>query len=307
MEMVLHDDDILSRLSAADAVSWMGDAVDAHHRGELVAPPRAQADFGDARLVFTAGRLRGSWFGYRSYDTFPADPGDQVVVVHDESSGQVRSIAVGNELGPRRVGVIGAVAADALAAPDAGIVALVGTGVQAYTQLWALAAVRELSEVRVYSRDPDRRSRFAERVRSLVTGVCHPAPDARSAVDGAEIVILATSSPVPVIDAGWLAPGSYVTTLGPKQESRAEFGLDLPERAGLLITDSIAQIDAYQPPNVLVGTPHRQRLVSRGTVRAEQTRRPAPDGITLFFSVGLAGTEAFLLNRLAANTHAAGR
>ena len=153
----------------------------------------------------------------------------------------------------------------------------------------------------MYSRDPARRAEFAERERPLGAGDCRPAADARSAVAGAEIVILATSSPDPVVDAAWLGPGTYVATLGPKQRGRAEFGLDLPGAAALLVTDSLAQIDAYDPPNVLVGTPHRQRLVSLGAVRAGLVPRPAAGGISLFFSVGLAGTEAFLLDRLAAS------
>ena len=304
MELVLRDRDVLSWLTAADAVRWAGEAVDACHRGELAAPPRIHADLGDGRLVFTAGHLRGSWFGYRSYDTFPAGPGAQVVVVHDETSGQVRAVAIGSELGPRRTGAIGAVAADALAPPGAGIAAIIGAGTQAWTQLWALAAVRDLREVRVYSRDPARRSAFAARAQPLVTGLCRPAPGARAAVNGAQIVILATSSPVPVIEAAWIAPGTYVTTLGPKQRGRAEFGLDLPGAASLLVTDSLDQIGAYHPPNVLAGTPHHQRLVSLGAVRAGEAPTPRADGITIFFSVGLAGTEAFLLDRLAAHIKA---
>jgi ornithine cyclodeaminase len=304
VEVILHDHDLLAWLTAADAVRWAGEAVDAHHRGDLVAPARIHADFGDSRLVFTTGRLRGSWFGYRYYDTFPADPGAQVVVVHDETSGQVRAVAIGNELGPRRTGAIGGVAADALAPADAGIVAIIGSGTQAYTQLWALAAVRDLREVRVYSRDPARRRSFAARAQRLVPGPCRPAPDARAAVEGAQIVILATSSPAPVIDAAWIAPGSYVTTLGPKQQGRAEFGLDLPDAASLLVTDSPEQIGAYHPPNVLADTPHRQRLVSLGAVRAGEVPPPGAGQISLFFSVGLAGTEAFLLNRLAARIEA---
>lgn len=47
VETILHDKDVLDRLSAGEAVHWMGEAIDAHHRGELVAPPRAYADFGD--------------------------------------------------------------------------------------------------------------------------------------------------------------------------------------------------------------------------------------------------------------------
>ncbi|MGH9059514.1 MAG: ornithine cyclodeaminase family protein, partial [Acidimicrobiales bacterium] len=78
METILHDEDVVERLSATDAVRWMGEVVDADHRGELVAPARVQTDLGDGRLVFTTGRLRGSWFGYRSYGTFPVDPGAQM-------------------------------------------------------------------------------------------------------------------------------------------------------------------------------------------------------------------------------------
>lgn len=225
---VWQDAEIAERLGPAAAVQWIGEAIDAHHCGKLMAPPRVHADFGDGRLVFTAG-------------------------------------------------------------------------VQAYAQLWALSAVRELGEVRVYSRDPGHRAEFAERVRPLVAGDSHPVADARAAVADAEIVILATSSPVPVIDAAWLAPGTYVTTLGPKQRGRAEFGLDLPGAAALLVTDSLAQIDAYDPPNVLAGTPYRRRLVSLGAVRAGEVARPTGGGISLFFSVGLAGTEAFLLDCLAAS------
>ncbi|MDA8332088.1 MAG: ornithine cyclodeaminase family protein [Candidatus Dormibacteraeota bacterium] len=299
MDTVLNDGDILQRLTATDAVRWMGEAVDAHQRGELVAPPRLQAEFGDGRLVFTAGRLRGSWFGYRSYDSFPVDPGAQVIVVHDERSGRVRAIAVGNELGARRTGAIGAVAADALAGADAGVVALIGSGTQAFTQLWALAAVRSLREVRVFSRDESRRVAFAEAVAPLLGGPARTVRDARAACEGADIVVLATSSPTPVIDASWVGCGALVTTVGPKQQGRAEFGLDLAEAASLLVTDSLEQIGAYHPPHVLAGTPHEHRLVSLGAVRSGEAAATGSDAISVFFSVGLAGTEAHLLDRLA--------
>ena len=300
--MILHDEDIVAQLSAADAVAWMGEAIDAHHRGELVAPPRVHADFGDGRLVFTTGRLRGSWFGYRSYDSFAAEPGAQVVVVHDEASGILRAMAVGNELGPRRTGAIGGVAAAALAAPRASVAAVIGTGTQAYAQIWAIAAVRDLREVRVYGRDPQRRAKFVERVAPLIPGVTRPTANPRSACEGAEIVVLATSSPVPVIETAWVTPGAYVTTVGPKQQGRAEFGLDLAEAASLLVTDSVDQVGAYAPRHVLFGTDHEQRLVTLGSIRAGETgERRTAEGLSVFFSVGLAGTEAYLVDRLVAS------
>lgn len=295
---VLGDEEVVRHLTCRDAVRWMGEAIDAHHRGDLIAPPRVHADLGDGRVAFTSGRLRGSWFGYRSYDTFPGRPGAQVVVVHGEADGRVRAVAVGNELGPRRVGAIGGVAADALASPGAKRVAVIGSGVQAAMQVWGLTAVRTIAELSVFSRNRGHRDAFARRIAPLVAGPVRAAGDARTAVEGADIVIMATSSSSPVVEASWLEPGTYVTTVGPKQQGRSEFGLDLAAAASLLVTDSPAQIDAYVPANVLAGSAHRQRLVSLGSVRAGEVTRPAGPHVSLFFSVGLAGTEVFLLDRL---------
>ena len=86
----------------------------------------------------------------------------------------------------------------------------------------------------------------------------------------------------------------------PEQQERAEFGLDLPAVAALIVTDSLAQMDAYDPPNTLVDTPHRERVASLGALRAGDVAGPEPGTVTLFCSVGLAGTEAFLLDRLTA-------
>lgn len=251
------------------------------------------------RLVFTAGALDGKWFGYRSYDTFDMQGGEQVVVAHSALDGRVRGIAVGNELGPRRVGAIGGVAADTLARPNSRVLAVIGTGTQAWAQLCAIAAVRELDDVRVYSRDADRRRAFATRIRSELGPAARVAPNAREAVEGADIVVLATSSPTPVIDPGWVGPGSYVTTLGPKQVGRAEFGPDMAAVSEVVVTDSVPQISAYDPPNILVGTPQEHRLTSLGDVlTGDVPGRTSDEQRVLFCSVGLAGTEVFLLDKL---------
>jgi ornithine cyclodeaminase len=249
-------------------------------------------------MVFTVGRLRGEWVGYRSYDTFPHQDGTQTVVVHDEVTGALRALAVGREVGPRRTGAIGGVAVDALAAPDARIAAVIGTGPHAYTQVWAFAALRPWAEIRVYSRDATRRRAFVERIAPLTGARCIAADDARSAVEGAGVVILATTSPTPVVEAGWLAPGCQVSTLG-QPGTTNEFGPDLVAAAGLLVTDAPAQLGAYDPALVLAGTGDPGRVVPLGAVRAGDAPRPT-EGIRLFLSVGLAGTEAYLVDRLAA-------
>lgn len=123
--------------------------------------------------------------------------------------------------------------------------------------------------------------------------------DAPGAVDGADIVVLATSSPTAVIDPAWVAPGAFITTVGPKQVGRAELAPELVAACDLAVTDSVAQISAYDPPNILIGTPHEHRLTSLGAVLSGDTAgRTGEEQRLLFCSVGLAGTEAFLLDRL---------
>ncbi len=296
---VLEDKDIAELLTAERATSWMREALLAEHARRLVAPPRVHTDVGTGRLVFTTGSLRGEWFGYRSYDTLDVHPGEQVVVVHDATDGRVRGLAIGNELGPRRVGAIGGIAADTLASADADTLGLIGTGNQAWRQLWAISTVRRLSSVRVFSRTPELREAFAERARHELGISVEPVAGAREAVDGAAIVVLATSSATPVIQADWVAPGAFVTTLGPKQVGRAEFDRELVESADVAVTDSVGQVAAYDPPNILHGTSHEQRLTSLGAVLAGDAPGRTSEGQrTLFLSVGLAGTEVFLLNRL---------
>ncbi|TCM47686.1 ornithine cyclodeaminase family protein [Kribbella sp. VKM Ac-2568] len=299
MVTVLTDADIAERLDARSAVGWMREAVLAAHSGALHTPPRVSTELGDGRLVFTTGALTGEWYGYRSYDSFSFDPGAQLVVVHEWHTGAVRGLAVGNELGPRRVGAIGAVALDALAAPTAGSLGLVGTGTQAWNQLWAISTVRSLTSVSVFSRDPVRRNAFVARVSAELGLPVAAADSAREAVEGKDLVVLATNSPVPVVEASWIAPGGYVTTLGPKQVGRAEFGPDLVARADVAVTDSVAQTSAYDPPFILTGTEQHDRLTSLGAVLAgEAPGRTSADQTVIFCSVGLAGTETYLLARL---------
>ncbi|MEI2779410.1 MAG: hypothetical protein V9G19_26330 [Tetrasphaera sp.] len=134
--VVLTDTDILAALTPEIAVDGMRAALRAHATGHHVTPPRVHAQLSAGRLIYTAGEAPGRWFGYRSYDSFGRDPGEQVVVLHDAGTGRVRAVAIGTALGPLRTGAIDAVELHALARPDASRLALIGTGIQAWTQLW---------------------------------------------------------------------------------------------------------------------------------------------------------------------------
>jgi alanine dehydrogenase len=289
--LVLDDADVRRLLDPATAIAAVRQSLIAHHTGGLTAPPRLRAALGDGDLIFTVGRLAGVSYGFRVYGTRPADDGDQLTVVFDDAAGRADGVITGDFLGAARTGAIGAVAVDLLAAPGAGTLGLIGTGGQAWTQLWAVRTVRSLREVRVYSRAAARRAEFARRARAELGLPAVSVADPESAVTGADIVVLATSSRRPVIEAGWVTAGAHVTTLGPKQAGAHECPVELGERADVIVTDSPAQLDAYPEPFFLSG-PARRRVGALGAaVAGSGPRRESDDQITLFCSVGLAGTE----------------
>lgn len=280
----LLTDEQVRGFPAADAVAVMLRTLRAHGSGQLAAPPRLHADVGAETMTFTVGALPDS-YGYRAYDSLG---GAQVVVVHDRDTGAVRHIAVGNALGPMRTGAIGGAAVAALTPTDSGELGVIGTGIQAYRQIWAISAVRRLSSVRIFSRDPQRREQFAQRVRERLGLPVTATVDAEDAVRDASIVVVATTSTTPVLQTDWLRDDVHVNLLGPKAEGAAEYPADLVSGASLVTTDSLAQLRDYGP-----AAGELDRAVELGRFIVDGAQRPP--GRSVFHSVGLAGTEVALL------------
>lgn len=297
---VLGDDEILARLPADRVVGVLTALLHAQAEGNFRAPARAVIPLRfPERLTVTAGALGRQWYGYRAYAGVGAHGDEQVTVVHDGASGAVLGMAVSALLGPMRCGGMTAVAVDALTPPGRVDVTLVGAGRQAYHQLWALQAVRPLGRVRVVGRSPGSAARFVEAVRSRL-GL--DAAEATPPDLGADVLVLATSSPTPVLATEQIRPGQLVVTVGPKQVGRAEYSPVLADQADLIVTDSLAQLRGYDPPHVLAGRAHEivelgLLLAGPGAKGGVETGGGAAAGPrVLFCNVGLAGAEAALLH-----------
>jgi len=211
------------------------------------------------------------------------------------ADGHLAGLVVGEELGVRRTGALGAVAVDVLARPDATTVAVVGSGGQAWSQLWALTVVRDIAQVRVFSPNTSHRQVFAARARAELHLATSAVDDAASAVREADIIILATRSSTPVISAADVADGTHLTTVGPKFRSGHETPVELVAAAAIVTCDSPQQAAAYPEPFFTGSAP----LVSLSDVLlgAIPGRQHRCD-ITVHCSVGLAGSEVLLAHSL---------
>jgi ornithine cyclodeaminase/alanine dehydrogenase-like protein (mu-crystallin family) len=290
---ILTDADVARSCTASRAVRVMRQAIAAHADGRLAAPPRAYTQLEAGPMVYTAGALRRRVHGVRIYDYAGSE---QAVAVWNSETGRLVALAVGDELGRRRTGAIGAVAIDALARPDASTLGIVGTGDQAWAQVWAATAVRHWRRVTVYGRRFSAREAFAARCRDDLLVEAVAVESAERAVRGRDVVVIATNSSTPVIDMSWISPGTHVTTLGPKTVTAHEMPLDLADQADVLVTDSLSQIRAYPEPYAL---PTDRMLELSAVLSGTAPGRRSRDQITVFCSVGLAGTEVVLAADLA--------
>jgi len=112
-----------------------------------------------------------------------------------------------------RVGSTSAIAAKYLARKDAKRVGMFGTGWQAKPQIMALAQVRDLELVKVYSLNPENRARFVAEMAECCNFPVIAAENPRGVVHDADIVVCATNSQEPVFDGNWLQPGQHVNSL----------------------------------------------------------------------------------------------
>ncbi len=168
-----------------------------------------------------------------------------VIVLFEPETGEPLVAMDGRLITEMRTAAVTAVYVDAVAPQGAKSLAILGAGTQGRAHIEALRCVRELPDLRVWNRTP-------ERAETLARTFGGRALEREAAVTGADIVVVATSSKEPVLEGRWLKPGATVASVGWAGRDVAE--LDAAAIAHTLIVDSRegAQADSgiirlYQP------------------------------------------------------------
>jgi ornithine cyclodeaminase len=245
---VLDSDDVCGLVSMADVIAAVREAFAAADRGGAVTP----APFGmhlpeaDGEIHVKGAYLAGApVFAVKTATGFYRNAGlglpvsGGMTMVHDARTGVLQLlIADGGLLTELRTAAAGAVAADLLARPSARSVAVIGTGGQARYQLQALLQVRPIEQVTVWGR---RRQAAEQYQRDMAAAgvTVRVTATAREAIRDAEVVITATSSTGPLIEAGWLADGAHVTAVGSDMPHKQELDPRILAAADKYVPDSI--------------------------------------------------------------------
>ena len=225
-----------------------------------------------------------------------------LVPLYEISTGALLAMIEADFLGQQRTGAASGVATKYLARQNARNAAILGTGGQAKTQLEAIAVARKLDSVRVYGRDPERRSSFCAEMSKRLGISVQAAASAAEAVRGADIVNTATTSAKPVLDGHDIAQGAHVNAIGANHAHKRELDDTAVSRADVIFVDSIEQskqeagdlIIPFQPQPQKWDAVHELDQLVAGKVTGRANDRQ----ITLFKSNGIASWDLAVAEKI---------
>lgn len=240
--------DINKIINWAEIVQVIEQAFAALSTGKANIPLRSTLsvpDYAGALLTMPgfvgAGEETEAGLAVKLVSVFEGNPARQLPLIHglvillDATSGRPLALFEGGHLTALRTGAASGVATKHLARDNAAIVALFGAGVQAVTQLQAVCAVRQVSEIRVYSRTPERTASFSQQMQAVLNIPVKAVDSPNVAVSGADIVITATTSPTPVFADAELAPGVHINGIGSYRPEMREVPGDTVSRAVVVV------------------------------------------------------------------------
>jgi alanine dehydrogenase len=291
--LVIGHREVRALLPMSECIEVMAAALATLARGDAVLPLRSvlsQPDRTGFLGLMPAYLGEPRAVGVKVVTVFPgnrATPYEShqgAILVFETGNG--RLLAVVGTVTEIRTAAVSAVATRLLARPEARTLAILGSGTQAGVHLEAMRAVRDIREVRVWSRTPGHARAFAERhgVRWAAT--------AREAVEGADIVCTVTGAQAPVLEGAWLAPGAHVNAVGASVPPFRELDTAAVVRSRLFVDRRESALNEAED----IRAPLREGAFGEEHVAGELgdlllgrvAGRTAADEVTLFKSLGLA-------------------
>lgn len=279
----LSEADIARVLTYEALIPAMERALMAFSAGEVIQPLRniLTVEPGQ-RYLAVMPAVTHEAMGAKLVSFYPKNAGTEVpthlasIVLFEPIHGRPVAFLDGRLITEMRTAAVSAAVTRHLAPPDARVLALIGSGVQARSHLEALRHVYRFEEVRVWSPTPAHAQRFAAE-----TGA--RALDAEAAVRGADVVVVATGATEPVLRGAWLKPGAHVNAVGAPRPDWRELDDEAMLRSTLIVDSREAALKESGDV-ILSGA---KIFAEAGEVFA-QKRRPPAGATTVFKSLGLA-------------------
>lgn len=308
--LLLTERDVKAVLPMPDLIAAMEQALAAYSTGRAVQPVRTVIDVADHHgllAVMPAALGEPGALGAKLVTVYHRNherglPSHLAsIVLLDPETGEIVALMDGRYVTEARTGAVSAVSVRYLARPDARTLAIIGSGVQARSHLEAIRHVRDLAEVRVWSPTALSREAFAFEMGPATGLSVRAMPTAALAVQGADLIVLATASRTPVIDSDDVAPGAHIAAVGACRPTEREMPTALVARARVYVDSRAGALreagDLLLPMEEgAIGDTHIAGELGELVAGRVSGRRDVTD-VTIFKSLGMA-TEDIVAARL---------
>jgi len=290
--LILNEHDVDELLTMRECIGVMEEALKSLANGEVVNPLRNLVRGTAAPGILG---MMPAWrggdtpvYGLKEVCVFPGNPSRGLdthlgaVLLHSGETGELLAVVNAAAVTAIRTAAVSAVATRLLAREDASVLAIIGAGVQARTHLEAIPLVRNINDVRIYSRTRAKAEALGRAVDSV-----------EEAVRGADIIVTATSSKDAVLRREWIAPGAHINAVGSSIAAARELDAATVAAASLFVDRRESTVNEsgdylFALREGAISGPEHIRAEIGEILTGRAKGRTSRDELTLFKSLGLA-------------------
>ncbi len=299
--LILNAREVRDLLNMPECMEAMADALRSLARGQVILPLRPvmwlPEKFGALGMMPAHSAALGR-LGVKVVSVFPNNHGTPydahqgTVMLFEAQHGRLLALMDATEITAIRTAAVSGVATRLLANPDAGDLAILGSGTQARTHLQAMTVARPLRRVRVWSRNTAHAQSFADNNSASIKLRIEVCDSAQAAVAGADLICTTTSSREPVLQGAWITPGAHINAAGSSVAHARELDAAAMGRARLFVDRRESTLN--ESGDFLMAK--KEGAVTDASILGEigellegtRNGRDAHDEITLFKSLGIA-------------------
>ena len=280
--LYLDEERVRALLQWDELIPAMENALAEFSLGQVVQPVRTMLTVEEGkRYLGIMPAVAHEAMGAKLVSFYPGNEGTgtathhAMILLFRPDTGEPLAVIGGRLITEMRTAAVSAAVTKYLAAPDAHVLALLGSGVQAQAHIQALSMVRHFDEIRVWSRAAEHAERFADQHNAKAMLIA-------DAVRDADVIVTATNALQPILQGDWLKPGAHVNAVGSPRPNWRE--LDDRAMANILVVDSREAVLKESGDVILSGA---EIYAEAGEIFAGTKAAPLFD-TTVFKSVGIA-------------------
>ncbi len=286
----ISEADVTSLLDMGTAMAALEDGLRLEARGEALNMTKTHVAWSGGNLHAIGASFTGAGLAGTKTWAYTPRGSTPLLILFDCASGVLVAVIEAFALGQLRTAAVSGVATRRLARPEAGTLAIIGTGEQALPQVAAVAAVRPIDAVRVFGRHPERKAAFVRRVEEELGVSVSGTDSVASAVEGADIITLVTRATEPFLRSPMVARGAHVNAVGAITPERAEFEPEILDRCDPIVVDNVPQVQRLSREFISYFEQGRKAWSAvrpLSALVAGSQERPQESDLTLFKAMGM--------------------